>query len=96
MTKELRPPSGKKSAFSSKGSTGSQHVEGKWTHSISLYKAQVQVDRGPSQKNRYTELIEEKAGKILEHMDTGEIFLNRTPQTCEVSSRNDKWDLLKL
>jgi hypothetical protein len=30
--------------------------------------------------NPYTlKLIEEKVGKILQHMGTGEIFLNRTP-----------------
>jgi hypothetical protein len=41
-------------------------------------------------------LIEEKVGKSLEHMDTGEKFLNRTPMCCAVRSRMDKWDLIKL
>jgi hypothetical protein len=40
-------------------------------------------------------LIEEKVGKSLEDMGTGEIFLNRT-MTCAVRSRIDKWDLIKL
>jgi hypothetical protein len=40
--------------------------------------------------------IEEKAGKNLEHMGTGEKFLNRTPMACAVRSRMNKWDLIKL
>ena len=38
-------------------------------------------------------LIEEKVGKSLEDMGTGEKFLNRTAMAC---SRIDKWDLIKL
>ena len=41
-------------------------------------------------------LIEEKVGKTLEDMGTGERFLNRTAMTCAVRSRIDKWDLIKL
>ena len=41
-------------------------------------------------------LIEEKVGKSLEHMGTEGKFLNRTPTTCAVRSRTDKWDLIKL
>ena len=41
-------------------------------------------------------LIEEKIGKSLEDMGTGEIFLNRTSMACSVRSRIDKWDLIKL
>jgi hypothetical protein len=41
-------------------------------------------------------LIEEKVGKSLEDMGTGEIFLNRTAMACAVRSRIDKWDLIKL
>ena len=41
-------------------------------------------------------LIEEKVGKSLEHMGTGEIFLNRTPIAYALRSRVDKWDLIKL
>ena len=40
-------------------------------------------------------LIEEKVGKSLEHMGTGEIFLNRTPMAYAVRSRIHKWDLIK-
>jgi len=35
-------------------------------------------------------LIEEKVGKNLDHMDTGENFLNRTPMTYALRSRIDK------
>jgi hypothetical protein len=43
-----------------------------------LYKAQVQEDQGPPQKNRYTtlNLIDEKVEKSLKHMGTVENFLN--------------------
>jgi hypothetical protein len=40
--------------------------------------------------------IEEKVGKSLEAMDTGEKFLNRTAMACAGRSRIDKWDLMKL
>jgi hypothetical protein len=41
-------------------------------------------------------LIEEKVGKSLKDMGTGEKFLNRTAMACAVRSRIDKWDLIKL
>jgi hypothetical protein len=41
-------------------------------------------------------LIEEKVGKSLKHMGTGEKFLNRTAMACSVRLRIDKWDLIKL
>jgi hypothetical protein len=41
-------------------------------------------------------LIEQKVGKILEDMGTGEKFLNRTAMACAIRSRIDKWDLIKL
>ena len=41
-------------------------------------------------------LIQEKVGKSLVHMGTGEIFLNRTLMAYAVRSRIDKWDLIKL
>jgi hypothetical protein len=40
--------------------------------------------------------IEEKVGKTLEDMGTGEKFQNRTPMACTVRSRMDKLDLTKL
>jgi hypothetical protein len=41
-------------------------------------------------------LIEEKVGKSLEDMGTGEKFLNRTAMACALRSRINKWDLIKL
>ena len=41
-------------------------------------------------------LIEEKVGKSLKDMGTGEKFLNRTAMACAVRSRINKWDLIKL
>jgi hypothetical protein len=41
-------------------------------------------------------LIEKKVEKRLEHMVTGEIFLNRTLIAYALRSRIDKWDLIKL
>jgi len=41
-------------------------------------------------------LIEEKVGKSLKHMGTGEIFLNKTPMGYAPRSRINKWALIKL
>ena len=41
-------------------------------------------------------LIEEKVGKSLEDIGTGEKFLNRIAMAYAVRSRIDKWDLMKL
>jgi hypothetical protein len=41
-------------------------------------------------------LTEEKVGKSLEDMGTGENFLNRIAMDCAVRSRINKWDLIKL
>jgi hypothetical protein len=49
-----------------------------------------------STQNQTLKLIEEKVRKSLEHMSTGERFLNRTAVTCTVTSRINKWDLIKL
>ena len=40
--------------------------------------------------------IEEKVGKSLKDMGTGEKFLNRTAMACAVRLRINKWDLIKL
>jgi hypothetical protein len=42
------------------------------------------------------ELIEEKVGKNLEDLGTGEKFLNRTAMACAIISRINKWNLIKL
>jgi hypothetical protein len=41
-------------------------------------------------------LIEEKMGKSLEHIGTGENFLNRTQMAQALRSIIDKWNLMKL
>ena len=41
-------------------------------------------------------IIEEKVGKSLKDMGTGEKFLNRTAIACAVRSKINKWDLIKL
>jgi hypothetical protein len=41
-------------------------------------------------------LIEENVRKSLEDMCTREIFLNRGSMACALTSRMDKWDLIKL
>jgi hypothetical protein len=41
-------------------------------------------------------LTEEKVGKILEDIGTGEKFLNKTAMACAIRLRINKWDLIKL
>jgi hypothetical protein len=41
-------------------------------------------------------LTEDKVGKSLEHMGTGELFLSRTPMAYALRSRIVKWDLIKF
>jgi len=41
-------------------------------------------------------LIEEKVGKILEHMVTGENFLKGTAMAYALRSKIHKWDIIKL
>jgi hypothetical protein len=59
-----------------------------------LYKAKVYVDQGTPHKKETLKLIEEKVGKSLEDMGTGEKFLNRIAMTCAIRSRIVNWDLL--
>jgi len=83
LTKEPKLSSAKKIAFSTNGagSTGVQHVEE--CKAIHSYFFTLKV-------------IEENVGWSLEHMGTGENFLNRTPMAYALRSRIDKWDLIKL
>ena len=41
-------------------------------------------------------LIEEKVGRRLQHMGTGDHFLGRTPIVQTIRTTMNKWDLLKL
>jgi hypothetical protein len=66
LTKELKPPSGKKTAFLTRvpGSTSGQHVEEcKLTILIYMFKSQVKVDQGPPHKTRYSETYRGESGK---------------------------------
>jgi hypothetical protein len=47
-------------------------------------------------KSETLEHIQEKVGKSLADMCTGEKFLDRTAMSCAVRLRMDKWDLIKL
>ena len=47
-------------------------------------------------KSNTLKLIEKELGKNLEHMGTGENFLNRTPMAYALRTRIKKWDLIKL
>jgi hypothetical protein len=54
------------------------------------------VDQGTPHKPETVKLLEEKVGKSLEDIGTGEKFLNRRVMSCSVRSRINKWDLIKL
>jgi hypothetical protein len=54
------------------------------------------VVQQPPHKPDTLKLIEEKVGKSLKDIDTGEIFLNRTPIAYTLRSRTETWDLTKL
>jgi len=99
LTKEPKPSNGKKSFFSKwcyfnwmsacKGIqinpflSSCTKLKFKWIKDIHI-------------KPDTLKLIEEKVGKNLEHMGTGENFLNKIPMADAVRSRIDKWDLIKL
>jgi hypothetical protein len=90
---------GKKKASSINGAglSGSLYVENENSYVfVTLQKAQVQVDQGPQYKTKYNESNRRKVGKNLELTDTGGKFLNRIPIVHSLSSRIDKWDLMKL
>jgi hypothetical protein len=54
------------------------------------------VDQGTPHKPGALKFKEEKVGKILKHMGTGENFLNRTTMAYSLRSRINKWNLIKL
>jgi hypothetical protein len=65
-------------------------------HSYLLYKAQDKWTKDLHIKPYTLNLIEEKVGKSLKHMGTGENFLKRTPMARALRLTIDKWDLIKL
>jgi hypothetical protein len=82
LTKELKPSSRKKTAFSinGAGSPGCYHEEEcELIHLLSpCTKLKSKWIKGLHIKPETLTLTEEKVGKSLEHMGTGEKFLNRT------------------
>jgi hypothetical protein len=54
------------------------------------------VDKGCPHKTKYTETSKKVSRKSLEHMATGEHFLNRTHIAYALRSRIGKWDLIKM
>jgi phage-related protein len=54
------------------------------------------VDQDLNIKLDTLNLIEVKVGKSIEFIGTGGNFLNRTPMTHALTSRIDKWHLMKL
>jgi hypothetical protein len=54
------------------------------------------VDKDLSIKPDILNLTEEKVVKSLEHIGTGDNFLNRPPMAQALRSRVDKWDLMEL
>jgi hypothetical protein len=63
--------------------SGCNKVKSKWIRELHI-------------KPEAVKLIEEKVGKSLKDIGTGEKFLNRTAMACAVRSRMDKLDLIKL
>ena len=60
------------------GSTGGLHAECKLNHSYHLVLSLSQVNQESPHKTRQTETNRKETGKSLEHMGTGENFLNRS------------------
>jgi hypothetical protein len=100
LTKKPKPSSGKKTAFSTNSAhlTGDLHAEGcKLIHFLSpCTKLKSKWIKYVHIKQDMLNLIEEKVGKSLKHIGTGEIFLNTTPMAQALRSTIDKWDFMKL
>jgi hypothetical protein len=99
LARELKPSSGKTTAFSTNG-TGSTVGQCRKMQ-IGLFlslctKLKSMWIKDFHIKPNTLNIIEEKVGKSLKHMGTGGKFLNRTSMACALRSRIDKWDLMKL
>jgi hypothetical protein len=97
LTKELKPFSGKKIAF---------WCWFNWQPTCKIMQINTFLSPCTKYKSKWIKdlhikpdtlnLIEDKVGKILEHVDIGEKFLNRTSMAYALRSRIGKWDLIKL
>ena len=99
MIKELKTSSGKKTAFLTNGARST----GDACRKMQIYpflspctKFMSKWIKDLHKKSDTLKLIEEKVGTNLEHMGTGEKFLNRTPMAYALRTRINKWDLIKL
>jgi hypothetical protein len=100
LTRELKPSSGKKTAFSTNGA-GSIGRSACRRMQINPFlspctKLKTKWKNDFHIKPDTLKLIEKKMGNSLKYMVTGENFLNRTPIANAIRSRIEKWDLIKL
>jgi hypothetical protein len=90
LTRKLKPPSGKKTEFSTNGAgtTGDSHVEEcELIHSYLLVlRSNLSGSKELHIKPETVKLREDKVGKSLEDTGTGEKFLNRTAMACALRS----------
>lgn len=61
-----------------------------------LHKTQIQTDRRPQHKTRYTESRRREFGESLELISTGKDFLKRSPLLQALRSTINKQDLVEL
>jgi hypothetical protein len=98
LTKEIKPSSRKKdSIFNKWYCINWQLACRRMLIDAFLYPCtKLKWIKDPHIKPEKLKLIEEKVGKSLKHIGTGEKILNKTPMACTVTSRITKWDLIKL
>ena len=61
-----------------------------------MHKTQVKWIKDLNVNLTTLNLIEEKVGSSLQHMDTGDLFITLTPVSQTIRATMNKWDLVKL
>ena len=61
-----------------------------------MHKTQVQIDQRPQYKASHTEPYRREMGNTLEHIGTGDHFLNIISVAQTLGETVNKWDILKL